>query len=407
MKLFYFVFLLATFIFSNTVADVIDKDFLDKVAKDTFNYFWEFYNKDSGLISDSSRPGAPCSIAAVGFGLTAYCIAAENGWASKNEIYLRILKTLSTFLNKVEGEKGFFYHFVDMETGERVWNCEVSSIDTALFLAGALTAGEYFKGTEIERLANKLYSRVDWRWMLNNKNVLCMGWKPEEGFLPYYWDHYSELIILYALAIGSPTKPIPRECWFAWKRNKTYTNGDKFVSCPTGSLFVYQYSHAWIDFRGKVDQYDGTDYWENSVKATLANKKFCERRKSKYKTYNEGFWGLSACIGPDGYKGYGTAFHDGTVAPSSVAGSIPFLPSLCISTLRLMYEKYKDRIYTRYGFVNGFNLDREWFADECLGIDQGITLLMIENYKSGFVWKYFMNHPAIKKFILLCFKEKI
>ena len=403
--------LLYFFVFSNALfcQKTSTEEFLDKLEKDSFMYFWELYDENLGLIPDSSREGSPCSIAAVGFGLTAFCIGVERGWVQKNQAYLRIYKTLKTFLHKLKNQKGFFYHFLDMKTGERVWDCEISTIDTALFLAGAIVAGEYFKGTEIENLANEIYDRIDWKWALNNKNVLCMGWKPETGFLPYYWDTYSELIIIYAFAIGAKKNAIPEECWYAWKRRKIKYGDYEFVACPTGSLFAYQYSHAYIDFRNIFDKYDGTNYFENSKIATLVNKKFCEKRKYKFKTYSEGFWGLSACLGPDGYKGYGSspgAFHDGTVAPSAVAGSVMFLPEICIPALRLIYDKLKDKIYCSYGFVNAFNLDYNWFADECLGIDTGISLLSIENYRTGFVWKHFMGHPNVKKFISLCFERK-
>ncbi len=388
---------------------VIYEEFLDKVQKDSFIYFWELYDETLGLIPDSSRPGAPCSIAAVGFGLTAFCIGAERGWVQKNQVYLRIYKTLKTFLYKLKHHNGFFYHFLDMKTGERVWECEVSTIDTALFLAGAVVAAEYFKGTEIENMVKKIYDRINWQWALNNKDVLCMGWKPETGFLPYYWDTYAEHIILYALAIGAEKNAISEKCWYAWKRKKHRYGEYEYIACPTGSLFVYQYSHAFIDFRNIKDKYGGIDYFENSKVATMVNKKFCEKRKHKYKTYAEGFWGLTACLGPYGYRGYGSspgALHDGTVAPSAVGGSIMFLPEVCVPTLKLMYDKHKDKVYSKYGFVNGFNLEYDWFSDECLGIDTGIIILSIENYRSGFVWKYFMNHPSIKKFISLCFDKK-
>jgi len=384
--------------------------FLNMVKKDSFNYFWNLYDDTLGLIPDSSREGAPCSIAAVGFGLAAFCIGVENGWIDKNETYLRIYKTLKTFLNVLEHKKGFFYHFVDMKTGERVWECEVSSIDTALFLAGAIVAAEYFKGTQIEVMVKKIYDRMDWEWFLNGREVFNMGWKPETGFLPYWWDSYSELMILLALGIGAQTNSVSEKVWFAWKRKKAKYGEYEFVYCPTGSLFIYQFSHAFIDFRGLVDKYDGTDYWENSKIATLVNKRFCELRKNKYRTYAENFWGLTACVGPDGYKGYGggpgNVLHDGTIGISAVGGSIMFLPEICVPTLKLIYDKFKENVYNEYGFVNSFNLDREWFANECLGIDTGITLLSIENYQTGFIWKYFMKNESIQKFLLLCFDKK-
>lgn len=381
-----------------------DDEFLEKIAGDSFKFFWEEANPGNGLIPDSSRTGSPCSIATVGFGLTALCIGAERGWITKPQAYDRIIKTLKYFYEKVPAVHGFYYHFLDMEDGRRVWNSELSSIDTAIFIAGALTCAEFFKGTEIEEVANKIYERVDWPWMLNGREVLCMGWKPDAGFLPYYWDTLSELMILYALAIGSPTHPIPPSSWDAWKRPSGKYGEHIFYYCTTGSLFVYQYSHAWIDFKSVRDKY--ADYWENSVQATLANRQFCIDNTDRFIGYTEYSWGLTACIGPDGYKGYGggpgNPYHDGTIAPSAAAGSLPFTPEISIRTLKTIRAILGKRIYGKYGFLNSFNLDRDWVSNEYLGIDTGITVLMIENYRSGFVWKYFMNHTAIKKWISLC-----
>jgi len=233
---------------------------------------------------------------------------------------------------------------------------------------------------------------------------MSMGWKPEEGFLPYNWDCYSELMLIYALAIGSPTYPIAPQCWNAWGRPKSTYGQHRFIYCPTNSLFVYQYSHAWIDFRKFRDKFG--DYWANSVHATLASRQFCIDNKDKYKGFDQNTWGVSACLGPFGYKGYsvspGSINCDGTIAPSSVAGSVPFAPEVCIPALRSMYDRFQDSVYGQYGFVNGFNIGEEWWAREFLGIDQGITLVMLENYRTGFVWDHFMKHPSIQQWIALC-----
>ncbi|MFH1368031.1 MAG: glucoamylase family protein [Elusimicrobiota bacterium] len=388
-------------------ATMSDDEFLLKLEKDSFAYFESLVNRDTGLMPDSSRLDSPCSIASQGFGITALCIGAENGWITKDAAYKLILTGLKTFKNALSEEHGFYYHFVNMKTGHRVWDCELSSIDTALFIAGALTAGEYFKGTEIEKLANELYERIDWAWMLNGKKVLSMGWKPDKGFLPYYWDSYNELMILYALAIGSPSHPIPAESWDTWARPTSKYGGKPFIYCGTGSLFVYQYSHAWIDFRGKRDKY--TDYWENSVRATNANRDYCIDNMREFIGFDEDMWGVTACIGPYGYKGYGAGpgepLCDGTIAPSAAAGSIPFAPKICIQTLRKMSHEYGDRLNSPFGLRNGFNIALDWWCDESLGIDTGITILMIENYRTGFVWKYFMQHPSIIKWLSACFTE--
>lgn len=384
-----------------------NEQFIDKLEYDSLLYFAGEANRENGLIKDSSRPGAPCSVAAVGFGLTALCIGESRGWIDREQVYKRILRTLITFRDEVPNEHGFFYHFLDMRTGSRVWNSEVSSIDTALFLAGALFAGEYFKGTEVEKIAQEIYERVEWPWMLNGKRFLCMGWKPEEGFLWYYWDSYSEAIILYALAIGSPTHPISTDLWFEWKRPVDSYKDFRIVHSYTGSAFTYQYSHAWIDFR---KLYDGDiNYYENSVNAIRANRQFCIDNASDYMTYSENSWGLTACIGPDGYKGYGAkpgeAFHDGTIAPSGMAGSIAVEWALSLNGLKYIYDNHKRFLYGKYGFKDAFNLDKGWWAEEYLGIDVGITALMIENYRTGLVWNTFMRLGPIKKWVSLCLRE--
>ena len=388
-----------------------DEAFLDKLEYDSLLYFAGEVNPLNGLVKDSSRPGAPCSVAAVGFGLTALCIGESRGWIDKSQAYDRVLKTLRTFRDKVPNEHGFFYHFLDMRTGARTWNSELSSIDTALFLAGALFAGEYYKGTEAEALAKEIYDRVDWPWMMNGRKVICMGWTPEDGFLPYYWDSYSESMILYALAIGSSTHPIPAGSWFEWARPKEMHNGSEIIYCYTGSIFTYQYSHGWIDFRNLTENNTGTNYYLNSVNAVKANREFCIDNASKYKTYGENSWGLTACIGPTGYKGYGAtpgeALNDGTIAPSGMAGSIVFDWQDSVNGLKYLYDKYRSFLYGKYGFKDAFNVDKTWWAEEYLGIDVGITVVMLENYKTGLVWNKFMQSEPVRRWVGLCFKPAV
>ena len=380
--------------------------FLDKLEQDSFHYFIKEINPENGLIKDSSRPGAPSSVAAVGFGLTALCIGESRGWISEKEAYERVLQILKTFRDKVPHEHGFFYHFLDMRTGKRAWNSEVSSIDTALFLAGALFAGEYFKATPVEKVARELYERVEWPWMMNGRKVMCMGWKPERGFLWYYWDSYSEAMILYALAIGSPTHPIDKEAWFEWKRTLGSYKGYEVIYSYFGSIFTYQYSHAWIDFRKLYDE-GGINYYTNSLKASLANREFCIDNQGEYKGYGEDSWGITACIGPDGYKGYGAkpgmALNDGTIAPSGMAGSIVFTKDESIKGLKSLYDTHKRFLYGKYGFKDAFNIDKNWWAEEYLAIDVGITLLMVENHRTGAVWNTFMAVRPIQSWINTCF----
>jgi len=390
------------------LADEKTQTFLKKIQKDSFLYFWNEANPNNGLVKDSSDPYAPSSIAAVGFGITAVCIAETHGWVSHDEAYARVLNTLLALRDIVAHERGFFYHFVSMYDGKRAWLSEASSIDTAIVVSGALFAGQFYKGTEVEKVADQIYRRVDWKWMLNGKKMLCMGWKPETGFLPHYWDAYSELILVYALAIGSPTHPIPVDCWQQWERPVADTKLGRVVFCPTGSIFAYQYAHAWIDLRNLVD--DDVNYFDNSMKATILNRAFCIQKSKDFKSYGVDSWGLTACQGPDGYRGYGAKpgrpDHDGTVAPCAAAGSIPFAPRITINALKHMYRNFKDNLYGRYGFRDAYNLDRNWWCDKYLGIDQGITVLMIENYLYGSVWSYFMRVPYIEKWRSMCMKEE-
>lgn len=375
---------------------------LEEIERRAVMYFWEQANPENGLIKDRSTKDSPSSIAAVGFGLTALAIGAERGWLGKDEVYDRILTTLCFFRDSAEGEHGFFYHFLDMETGKRYrWPdgnlSELSSIDTALFLAGALFAGQYFRGTEVEQLAQELYKRVDWVWMLNGGDTLSMCWTPEDGFCDTRWADYSEHMIMYLLAIGSPTHPIPPEIWDAWKRPVENRYGLQYIHNPKESLFVYQYSHAWIDFRDKHDKY--ADYWQNSINAIKANREFVLQHMDQYSTYEPNIWGITAGDGPDGYKNYGAApgNHDGTIAPYGMIASMPFVPELAQKGVETLAEKYADKIWGKYGFTSAFNVDRNWYSTQWIGIDEGIIALMLENYQSGFVWELFMQIEAIQQ----------
>jgi hypothetical protein len=381
------------------------------VEKRSFRYFLDCTNPANGLVLDRAdnkrEPDfnyAPASIAAVGFGLAALAAGADRDWIGKNAAAEQVRKTLAFFYGEMESVHGFFYHFVDMETGERVWNCELSSMDTALFLAGALTAARYFADPEITALADKLYQRADWKWMADGSAGLHMGWtpekgflwKPEKGFLSYYWDQYNESMVMYILAMGSPTFPLSPESWKAIKRPKGSYKGHELILSPP--LFTHQFSHIFIDFRGKSDGF--ADYFKNSVEATLANRQFCIDNADLFKTYGPNSWGLTAAIGPDGYKAYGAppgaANHDGTVAPSAPAASIVFTPEESQAALRSLYKNYREELWGRYGFSDSFNLDRNFFASDAYGINQGPTVLMIENYRSGLIWKLFMSLPQVQ-----------
>ena len=384
----------------------VDDPFLERVEQDSFRYFWETADPTTGLIPDSDRPGSPSSIAAVGFGLTAICIADSRHWVTHDEAYQRVVKILNTAATRLKREHGFFYHFVEMDTGARAWDSEVSSIDTALFLAGALMAAEYFHGTEVERLAHQLYEDVDWAWMMNGGLLMRMGWRPESGFLDNQWDWYSEGMLAYALAIGSLTHPIAPKTWWYWKRPTGTYGGYRVVYSYFGSLFTYQFAQAWIDFRHVPD--GDLNYWDNSINAALANRHFCMDHAGEHATYGEDHWGLTAGDGPTGYKSYGalpaeTAMHDGTINPYGMVAAVPLVPYLAIPSIKTLYAAYGEKIYGAYGFRAGFNLERNWWSRNYLGIDQGVSVLMLENYRTGMVWDVFMRSPYIAAWKQRCF----
>nr|CAX68951.1 uncharacterized hypothetical protein conserved in bacteria [uncultured bacterium] len=376
-------------------------EMLKKIQRDTFQYFIDQQNPKTGLIKDSSRNASPASIAATGFGLASIAIGAAHGWISYKDAHTRIQKTLETLKSNDTHRNGFFYHFLDPETGKRSWNSEVSSIDTALLAAGMLLASTYFSGTSIEKRSREIYERINWPWMLNGTDKFCHGWSPKTGFLPYYWDMYAEHLILLALAIGSSSKPAPVSVWSGWERNSDTYKHKQIIYSYTGSLFTYQYSHAFIDFKILSDH--GVNFSDNSLKATLANYQYSKSFASEYKSY-ELAWGLSASLGPDGYRAYGAlpgeGMHDGTIAPYAALSAIILTPQKSTAAAEYFYTELRNKLYGRYGFRGAYNLDRNWWADEYLGIDEGIIVLMLENYLNhGAVWKRFMNLQAIKKWI--------
>ena len=338
-----------------------------------------------------------------GYGLAALVIGVENKWISYKKAYNRASKTLDTFINNVEGKNGFYYHFINMNTGKREWDSEISIIDTAIFICGAITAGEYF-GKEVKEKAEILYKRINWKWY-SNTNFFYMGYTPEKGFWEK-WDMYAEQLMLYVLGVASPTFSIDESMYYAFRREKAdYKDIKDIIYTYGGSLFTYQFSHAWIDFRGLKDN-NGTDWFENSIKATKANRKYCIDNKNKFKTYGENSWGLTASIGPNGYRIFGAepcksnlqVENDGTVAPCGAIGSIVFTPEETIKLMEYFYNEIPI-LWGKYGFKDGYNLEsgRIWVSKEYIGIDKGISLLMIENYLNGTIWKYFMKNKYVIK----------
>jgi len=369
---------------------------IDTVARETFDYFWLEANPENGLIKDRSTEDSPSSIAAVGFGLSAIPVGIDRGWISYDEGYDRTLITLQTFASGgVEGERGFFYHFVHMETGRRVWSSELSSIDTALFIAGALTAAEYFAGTEVETLANDLYERIEWDWMMGDGNMVSMGWFPESGFLDATWSGFDEGLLLYVLAIGSPTHPVPVETWDRIIR-PVDTEGE-YIYIAAEPLFVYQYPLAWLDLREQSDAY--ANYFNNAGIACARNRQFSQNYESQYATYRNGVWGISASDGPAGYRAYGSAEgnHDGTIAPYASASCLPMRPELAVDSMRAMLHEYGSLAWREYGFVSAINEEVGWYSVEHIGIDQGDILLMIANYQDDFVWNLFMQNEHVQR----------
>ena len=418
--------------------------FLDTVQARTFDFFWETTNPDNGLTPDRWPDPPFSSVAAVGFALTAYPIGVERGYVTREEARTRTLTTLEFFWNapqgdaasEVTGHRGFFYHFLDMQTGYRYREVELSTIDTALFLMGALTAQQYFDGdgsqeTQIRALADSLYRRVEWDRMQLPDGLVSMGWKPNEGRFDYGYEGYDEAMLLYVLALGSPTHPVDDSAWSAFTSTYEWISfyGQPHVNFPP--LFGHQYSHLWIDFRGIQDAYTrekGIDYFENSRRAALAQQAYAVDNPNDFAGYGERTWGLTASDGPgnttvtiDGqerqFRGYwargaanGDIRDDGTIAPTAVGGSVPFLPEETIPTLMSMRERFRTNVFGQYGFFDAFNqtytlqelppdggktTPQGWFDNEYLGIDQGPILAMIENHRTGLVWDLMRESPPI------------
>ena len=376
-----------------------DEAFLDDLERQGCLFFWEQASPKTGQILDRARndltgsrdPRTMASIASTGFGLTALCIADRRGYLPHAQVVERVRTTLDWHLNSMPEVHGFFYHFTDIETGKRVKGVELSSIDTSLLLCGILTAGAYFQDETIHSLAQQIYTRVDWPWMLNGGTTFSMGWHPESGFLDARWAHYCELMMIYLLAIGSPSHPIPPEYWSSFTRPIIHYKGFDYIS-GNDPIFTHQYSQAWFDFRFKRDSY--ADYFGNSITATRAHKAFC---LSYPKWYNEDYLGVTASDYEGGYTAWGgppaQGPLDGTVVPSAAAGSLAFLPADCLSVLRAMRSKWGKHAWGRYGFVDAFHPAANWYDADVLGIDQGISVLMAENLRSGLVWSTFMRNP--------------
>ena len=403
----------------------IIKKYSDKLLLKELRKSYNFFIKESntnkksdgyGLIRDKNRyANEIASIASVGYGLAGLIIGVKRKWINPKKAYEKANKTLDTFLNKVEGKNGFYYHFINMNTAKREWNCEISIIDTAIFICGAIVAGEFFGG-EIKEKTEELYKRINWQWYRNlENNYFYMGYKPETGFWGK-WDMYAEQLMLYVLGVASPTYPISKQMYLDMQKPKKDFNEIKnIIYTYCGTLFTYQFSHAWIDFRDLIDE-NGINWFENSKKATIANREYCIENSKKFKTFGENSWGLTACVGSKGYSGgYGAKpsiakieeQNDGTIPPCGPAGSIVFTPELSIKALEYFYNHF-PKIWGKYGFKDAYNLENgEWYAKEVIGIDKGITMVMIENYLSQTIWKCFMKNEYVQNGLkMLCIKKE-
>jgi len=418
--------------------------FLDTVEQRTFNYFWATTNPANGLVPDRYPTPSFSSIAATGFGLTAYPIGVERGWVTRSQASSRVLVTLRFLWNAPQGTatsgmtgyQGFYYHFLDMQGGARYQTVELSTIDTALLLGGVLFCQQYFDGpgadeVAIRAYADSIYRRVDWRWIQPRAPLVAMGWTPEEGFHSYDWRGYDEAMLLYILALGSPTYAIADSAWSAWA--SSYTWGTWYGQTHIGfaPLFGHQYSQLWIDFRGIQDSYTrahGLDYFENSRRATYAQQAYARANPNGWTGYSDSLWGLSASDGPGdftlmiggrlrtffGYAARGTDFtevrDDGTITPTATGGSVPFAPDITIPALESMRRSFGGALFSTYGFFDAFNLTLPasatppagrmlpgvgWVDVDYLGIDEGPLLAMIENYRSELVWRYMRRSPYI------------
>jgi hypothetical protein len=379
-----------------------DDKFLDDLENRNFQYFWEQANPKTGLVKDRCNvkindEGIVASIAATGFGLTALCLGQKHGWIPLAAARERALTTLRFLWRKLPNHRGFFYHWANINTGERVWDSEVSSVDTAILLCGVITCQQYFQHWEISQLAHDIFNRVDWTWLSEDTTLLPHGWTPEFGFLPYRWDHYSELMMMYLLGLGSSSHPLRPEAWYAWKRLTFDYDGLRYIG-SFAPLFIHQYSQAWFDFRGKRDRF--ADYFQNSAIATEAHRRFCLELSKQFPTYKNDMWGITASDSQTGYVVWGgppaVGPIDGTLVPSASAGSLPFLPQPVMLVLQTMKNRY-GTAWSKYGFVNAFNPLTNWYDNSVIGIDTGITMLMAENTRTGFVWETFMKSPEARR----------
>jgi hypothetical protein len=412
------------------LAQLSDDALVDRLQRAAFTYLTQYANSENGLVADTSRSRSPCSIAVVGFALSCYPAAVNNGWLSRAEAASRTLKTLRFFSQSSQadrpdatGYKGFYYHFLDMQTGERVWQCELSLVDTALLIAGILTAACYFEGggdeAEIRALADALYRRVDWCWAQNGSETVSQGWKPECGFLHYGWEGYNEATILHVLGLGSPTFPLTPSCYKSWGLTYQWENLVDNDVLYSGPLFTHLFSHAWIDFRGIRDAFmreKHSDYFENTKRSIAVHREYSERNPHNFKGYSRNFWGITAGDGPSGqelrldgrdqrffgYMSRGVPYgpDDGTIAPWAMLATLPFGADAALAGTRHLLEAC-PQVCIEDRFSSGFNptlpIDgKGWLSEGWYGLDQGLLVMMLENHRSGLIWNLFRKSPYVQ-----------
>ncbi len=408
---------------------------LTQIQKEAFNYFANEINLSNGLIKDKTAENWPASIAAVGFALASYPVAVERGFISRAKAVERTLTTLRFFWNSKQGPEpdatgynGFYYHFLDIQSGKRIWNCEISTIDTTFLIAGMLTAAHFFdhknpEEEEIRHLAESLYQRVNWSWAQNSEYQITMGWKPEEGFLKYNWEGYDEALLLFILGLGSPTHPLDARSYDVWTNKYSWKKIFDIEYLYGGSLFIHQFSHIWIDFRNIKDKYmrdKNSDYFENSKRATYVQHQYAISNPLRYIGYNEKCWGISASDGPGPIhkkiEGIQRCFYDyiarsapfgpddGTLAPWAAIASLPFAPEIILPLIDHYTHHLQLKCKHLYGFSATFNQTFKndsqlgfWISPWHFGINQGPIILMTENYRTGLIWQLMRNCSYIKK----------
>jgi hypothetical protein len=417
------------------IEEQTDREMLNSLQRETFDYFVHQTDPVTGLIVDKTQPGSPSSIAVVGMGITSYIAGVHKNFISRADAASRILKVLRFFYNSHQGPepdatgyKGFYYHFLDMKTGKRTWDCELSTIDTTFLIAGALSAANYFTGDikdekEIRELADALYRRVDWQWALNGTTTISHGWRPETGFLPYHWgEDYSEAMLMYVLALASPTCPIDKKGYKDWTASFKLREAYNIKYLYAGPLFIHQFSHMWIDFRNILDDFNkesGFDYFENSKRATHVHREYAIDNPMGFACYGPNCWGFTASDGPGpalinveskdvsfyDYIARGVPFgpDDGTISPWGVVASLPFAPEIVIDTIRHAIEKLELKHHRLYGFDSSFNPtypekttnQNGWVSPWRFGLNQGPIVIMIENYETELIWKIMKQCPYI------------